>query len=184
MNTVRRVLAISPHLDDAALSAAATLADFVARGADVEVVTLFAGTPHEPLSAVARAFHAKCNLPDTSAVAIRIEEDQAAMNELGARAHHCEFLDAVYRQAPDGGWLCHHDRAMFDDQSIEQGDLLDKISHQVHRLVTALKPDLLLTCAGIGDHVDHRLTTAAALNATTGSSVPILLWEDLPYAIG
>ncbi len=65
MNTQRRVLAISPHLDDAALSAGATLADFAARGANVDVVTLFAGTPHEPLSAVNRAFHAKCGSPRT-----------------------------------------------------------------------------------------------------------------------
>ncbi|MDQ3762492.1 MAG: PIG-L family deacetylase [Actinomycetota bacterium] len=180
-----RVLAISPHLDDAALSAGATLADFAAQGADVEVVTLFAGTPREPLSPVARAFHVKCHLPeDTSAVALRIKEDRAAMNELGARARHREFLDAVYRRGPDGQWLCHHDRAMFDDQPIDQDDLLDEISHQVRYLITIRKPDLVLSCAAVGDHIDHRLTRAAALNTATGASVPILLWEDLPYAIG
>jgi hypothetical protein len=48
VNSVGRVLAISPHLDDAALSVGATLADFSARGADLEVLTLFAGVPREP----------------------------------------------------------------------------------------------------------------------------------------
>ncbi|MGH3829147.1 MAG: PIG-L deacetylase family protein [Pseudonocardiaceae bacterium] len=65
VNSVRRVLAVSPHLDDAALSAGATLADLAARGVDVQVCTLFTGAPHEPLSAVARAFHARCDLPRT-----------------------------------------------------------------------------------------------------------------------
>jgi len=184
VTTVRRVLAISPHLDDAALSAGATLADFAAQGADVEVVTLFAGTPREPLSAIARAFHAACGLPDSSAVSLRVAEDCAAIDELGARPHHGTFLDAVYRRAPDGGWLCHHDRAMFDDQPLDQDDLLIEISHQVRHLVTILNPDLVLTCAAVGGHIDHRLTRAAVLNSVTGSSLPILLWEDLPYAVG
>ncbi|MGH3427279.1 MAG: PIG-L family deacetylase, partial [Mycobacteriales bacterium] len=67
---MRRVLAISPHLDDAALSVGATLAEFSARGTDVEVLTIFAGAPHNPLTDTARAFHAKCGLPpDATAVA-------------------------------------------------------------------------------------------------------------------
>ncbi|MGH3805316.1 MAG: PIG-L deacetylase family protein [Pseudonocardiaceae bacterium] len=183
MNTVRRVLAISPHLDDAALSAGATLADLAARGADVEVCTLFAGAPYEPLSAVARAFHTKCGLPaDASALAWRINEDRAAMDQLGARAHYCGFLDAVYRRALDGVWLCGHDRAMFDDLPLDLDGLLSEVSREVHRILSATKPDLVLTCAAAGDHVDHRLTRAAVLDAAT--KVPILLWEDLPYAIG
>ncbi|MGH3855222.1 MAG: PIG-L deacetylase family protein [Pseudonocardiaceae bacterium] len=183
MNTVRRVLAVSPHLDDAALSAGATLANFAARGADVEVCTLFAGVPCEPLSAVARAFHAKCNLPqDPSAVGLRIEEDRAAMDQLGARAHHCGFLDAIYRHTPDGAWLCGHDRAMFDDLPPGPNGLLSEVSIEVRRILAAIDPDLVLTCAAVGDHIDHRLTRAAVLDS--GTTVPILLWEDLPYAIG
>ncbi|MGH3717705.1 MAG: PIG-L deacetylase family protein [Pseudonocardiaceae bacterium] len=183
MNIVRRVLAFSPHLDDAALSAGATLADFATRGADVEVCTLFAGVPCEPLSVVARAFHTTCDLPqDTSAVARRIEEDRAAMDQLGARAHYCGFLDFIYRRAPDGRPLCGHDQAMFDDLPLEWDGLLGEVSREVGRVVAALAPDLVLTCAAVGDHIDHRLTRAAVLDAVT--TVPILLWEDLPYGIG
>lgn len=183
MNTVRRVLVVSPHLDDAALSVGATLADFAARGADVEVCTLFAGVPCAPLSAVARAFHSKVDLPqDPSAVGLRIKEDRAAMDKLGARAHHCGFLDAIYRRTPDGDWLCGHDRAMFDDLPLGPDDLLSEVCGEVRRVLAAIGPDLVLTCAAVGDHVDHRLTRAAVLDS--GTKVPILLWEDLPYAIG
>lgn len=184
MISVRGVLAISPHLDDAALSVGATLADFSARGADVEVLTLFAGAPHEPLSEVARAFHAKCGLPlDASAVALRRDEDRAAMRELGARAHHRELLDAIYRRAPDGQWLCRHDQAMFDAIPLDQ-DLLDDVFRQVRHVFAAINPDLALTCAAFGDHIDHRLTRAAVLHAAISTKAPILLWEDLPYTIG
>lgn len=103
MSTGQRVLAVSPHLDDAALSVGATLANLAAHGTDVQVVTLFAGVPDEELSTVACAFHVNCRLPaDSSAVALRLDEDLAAMDELGARPHHCGFLDAVYRRASDG----------------------------------------------------------------------------------
>ncbi|MGH3693986.1 MAG: PIG-L deacetylase family protein [Pseudonocardiaceae bacterium] len=113
---MRRIFAVSPHLDDAALSAGATLADFAARGVDVEVLTLFAGSPREGLSEIARGFHAKCGLPlDASAVAARRDEDRAAMRELGAATHHGEFPDAIYRRDPQGNWLCAHERAIFDD---------------------------------------------------------------------
>jgi LmbE family N-acetylglucosaminyl deacetylase len=184
VSSVRRVLAISPHLDDAALSVGATLAGFSMRGADVKVLTLFAGVPHEPLTDVARAFHAKCGLPeDASAVAVRRDEDRAAMHELGAHAHHGEFLDAVYRRAPDGQWLCQHDQAMFDAQPLDE-DLLDDLSSEVRHALHTVDPDLVLTCAAVGDHIDHRLTRAAVLHAATSTTTPILLWEDLPYAIG
>lgn len=106
------------------------------------------------------------------------------MNELGARSHHCEFLDAIYRRTSDSEWLCRHARAMFDDLPFDQDGVHGEVLRQVHRLIAAVNPDLILTCAAIGDHIDHRLTRAAVLNAATSASVPILLWEDLPYAIG
>jgi LmbE family N-acetylglucosaminyl deacetylase len=104
------------------------------------------------------------------------------MHELGAHAHHREFLDAIYRRAPDGQWLCRHDQAMFDAVPLDQ-DLLDKVSREVRHVLHTVDPDLVLTCAAIGDHIDHRLTRAAALHAVT-STEAILLWEDIPYAIG
>lgn len=184
MNSVPRVLAISPHLDDAALSAGATLAELSAQGTHVEVLTLFAGTPNEPLTDVARAFHTKCGLrTDATAVVVRRDEDRAAVHELGAHAHHREFLDAIYRRASDGQWLCRHNQAMFDAQPLDQ-DLLDEISHEIRHNLAVLNPDLVLTCAAIGNHIDHRLTRAAVLHATTGRETQVLLWEDLPYAIG
>ncbi|MGH3835983.1 MAG: PIG-L deacetylase family protein [Pseudonocardiaceae bacterium] len=185
MRSPRRALAISPHLDDAVLSAGATLADYLAAGAEVHVSTLFAGAPREPLSPVAHRFHANCGLPpDGTGVAQRIDEDRAAMNELGgAHPHHLEFLDAVFRRTVDGGWLCRHHRAMFDEQRIDPR-LHAALTDEVRRLLSNLAPELVLTCAAIGGHVDHLLTRAAVRTVATEADLPMLLWEDLPYGVG
>ncbi len=184
MTRPRRVLGVSPHLDDAALSVGATLADHAAAGSDVIVCTLFAGAPREPLSPVARGFHTQCGLAhDASAVAVRIAEDQAAMDELGVRARHCSFLDAVYRRAPDGRWLCRHEQAMFDELPLDQDNLLKELTDEVDRVVATIAPDLVLSCAAIGRHVDHRLTRTAVSQVTGRTGVLMLLWEDLPYAM-
>lgn len=184
MTLPQRVLAISPHLDDAALSAGATLADYAAAGSEVHVCSLFAGVPHEPLSSIARGFHNKCGLPpNASALTVRINEDQEAMEELGVRAHRSGFLDAVYRRGSDDGWLCRHERAMFDDQPLDRDNLLAEIIRDVSSVLASVSPDLVLTCAAVGGHVDHRLTRTAVSQVVRRARVPMLLWEDLPYGV-
>jgi len=179
-----RVLAVSPHLDDAALSVGALLAGLASGEAEVHVVTLFAGPPQEPLSPVARAFHADCGLPgDSTAVEMRHHEDLAAMGVLGARGHHADLLDAVYRRRLDGGWLCDHDRAMFDGMSAAE-DIMAAVSASVERFRALVAPDLILTCAAVGGHTDHLLVRTAVMAIALRTETEAFLWEDLPYAFG
>lgn len=178
-----RVLVVSPHLDDAAMSVGATLHALGGDGTVVEVLTLFAGDPTGELSDAAKHFHDLCGHPhDRSALAARRGEDRVAMEILGAHHHHGGFLDAVYRTNDHGEWLCQHDRAMFaedlppEPQVVE--DLFEVICRAAHRA------DLILTCAANGGHVDHKHTYSAAVAAAQTARVPLLAWEDLPYAIG
>jgi LmbE family N-acetylglucosaminyl deacetylase len=184
MDSHKTVLAISPHLDDAALSIGATLAKWALRGVEVHVCTLFAGTPVEPLSSVARRFHDMCDLPhDASAIALRRQEDLTAMTVLGAQAHHEDFLDAVYRRRSDGRWLCEHERAMFDT-CVKIDPLVRKSAiESIDTLCTLLSPDVILTCAGVGGHIDHQITRDAAVTVGRSSGTQLMLWEDLPYAL-
>jgi LmbE family N-acetylglucosaminyl deacetylase len=180
----RRVLAFSPHLDDAALSVGALLAGLARRGTEVHVVTLFAGAPQESLSPVAHAFHHACRLPhNATAVAVRRHEDLEAMRILGAQAHHAGLLDALYRRSRDGRWSCDHDRAMFDTASAEEG-ILAAVCDSVERFQELVRPDLIITCAAIGGHVDHVLGKTAVTAVAEMTDTRFLLWEDLPYAIG
>lgn len=178
-----RVLAVSPHLDDAVLSAGALLAGLADRGSEVHVATLFAGPPRESLSPVARSFHDKCGLPhDATAVSQRCREDLDAVSVLGAIAHHGRLPDAVYRRRRDGTWLCDHDRAMFAEPSPDD-DIAPEVRASVGSLLEAFAPDLVLTCAAVGGHIDHVLTRTAVTTAAIPMNIEILLWEDLPYAI-
>jgi LmbE family N-acetylglucosaminyl deacetylase len=172
------VLAISPHLDDAALSVGATLAAMAAEGNRVVVCTVFAGSPQPPLSTVAEDLHVGWGL-GADAVLARQSEDIEALAAVSAEALHLGFLDAVYRRHGDG-WLCgSHDSMMSNDLPAEPA-LAEEIERALRRVIAELSPLRILTCAAIGGHVDHRITRTAALSAV--ASRQAFLWEDLPYA--
>lgn len=177
------ILALSPHLDDAVLSAGASLAALALDGARVEIHTLFAGTPQPPLSPVARAFHADCGLHD-DAMNVRRQEDAAAMAAIGAAPDHGDFLEALYRRDAEGAWLCSYDGAVFDAALPPEEALMNALASWIGELCAQFQPQQLLTCAGVGGHVDHRLTREATLQAAATGGLPVLLWEDLPYGVG
>jgi LmbE family N-acetylglucosaminyl deacetylase len=180
---MERILALSPHLDDAVLSAGASFAALVLNGVRVEICTLFAGTPQPPLSPVARAFHADCGLRD-DAMSVRRQEDVVAMAAIGAAPYHLDFLEALYRRDAEGGWLCRYDGAVFDAALPREEALMTALASRIGDLCAISQPQQLLTCAGVGGHVDHRLTRDATLLAASAAGLPVVLWEDLPYGVG
>jgi LmbE family N-acetylglucosaminyl deacetylase len=175
------ILAVSPHLDDAVLSASGRLSGLVERGDAVEVVTLFAGIPQPPYSAPAVFMHGLWGLP-ANPVEQRRAEDRRAHGQIGTRARHADFLDEVYRRAPNGDWLIGDDWKRAEDTGGDEQELRAALAGYVYRLLEARRPDLVMTCAAVGRHVDHRRTRDAVLTAAPVADVPVRLWEDLPYA--
>jgi len=167
-------------LDDAALSAGATLADLAAKDVKVTVLTVFAGLAAPPFSVAATRMHEIWGLPDDP-VSVRRDEDERAIQLLGGEALHGDFPDAIYRRHPDGTWVIRDDG--FPSRSEREDNLLLAIQRWIGDAISALRPDIVLTCAGVGDHVDHRLTRDAVLAAADGTSVDLRLWEDIPYSI-
>lgn len=85
MNTIpgSRIVVLSPHLDDAVLSLGASIADAVVSGADVSIVTAYAGDParqDEPSAWDRRAGFTSSH----EALEARREEDREACTALGA----------------------------------------------------------------------------------------------------
>ncbi|HTI24127.1 MAG TPA: PIG-L family deacetylase [Kutzneria sp.] len=167
-----RILAISPHLDDAVLSAGARLHDLAADGHEVVVLTLFAGFPSPPYSPLAHELHELWGLGNDP-VGARRREDEAALAQLGVTARHAGFLDAVYRPGRSG-WQA-------TDECADDALVRAKLAVAV-RDALAPPPDLVLTAAGIGGHIDHVLTRDAVLAECRDAAVPVELWQDLPYA--
>ncbi|RSM99091.1 PIG-L family deacetylase [Nonomuraea sp. WAC 01424] len=180
-----RLLAISPHLDDAVLSVGAGLAQAAQDGAEVTVFTVFAGIAEPPFSSVAAEFHASWGLsPDQNAPQYRRSEDIAALDHLGVNHRHGRFLDAIYRRSPDGRWLVDRgERPVVHPQPPDSNnELVSAAKDDIKSLIEEYDPTLLVTCVAVGNHVDHEITRDAALLAAEETGVPIRLWQDLPYA--
>jgi LmbE family N-acetylglucosaminyl deacetylase len=95
-----RVVVVSTHLDDAVFSLGATIAHVARRGADVEILTVFAGDPASTVPAavwdVSSGFAS-----EGEAAAARRAEDRAACAIVGARPVWLTFHDGQYRKPRD-----------------------------------------------------------------------------------
>lgn len=178
---MRDVLAISPHLDDAVLSAGGRIADLAAAGMRVTVFTVFAGDPSGPYSALARILHKTWGLA-REPVRQRRAEDRRALDCLQARPIHGTELDAIYRKNGDGGWLVDNGTWPTEHDTKSELELTDRIAATVAEVIATLRPELVLTCASIGGHIDHRHTCDAVRTATAATGTPLQLWTDMPYS--
>lgn len=95
-----RIVVVSPHLDDAALSLGATIARAARAGSQVTVATVFAGDPE--ISAEAGPWDVACGFADArAAVRGRREEDARACAILGATPVWLPFDDVEYEPEHD-----------------------------------------------------------------------------------
>jgi LmbE family N-acetylglucosaminyl deacetylase len=176
---VTKLLAISPHLDDAVLSYGGQLAQLAAVGHQVTVYTVFAGTPDPPYSPLAAYFHELWELTGDP-LAPRRDEDRRALSVLGATPVHGHHLDALYRRDERGAWLLDDVSPM--EYCGEEPGLVADIASVLEKLIGRYAPDQVATCAAIGNHVDHRRARDATMLAAVRAGVPLVLWEDFPYA--
>ena len=170
------VLALSPHLDDAAFSAGATLASFARGGAAVTVATVFTQSHPAPTGFALRCQTDKGVAPEADYLALRREEDWAACAALGAAPVWLDLPEAPHRgyESPEALFAGVHD----GDRRVWR-DVLDRL----RALAAARPPDLVLTCQGLGGHVDHAHVVRAAAAFADDTGVPVAWWRDTPYAI-
>ncbi len=163
------LVAVSPHLDDAAFSAGGTLARHVREGGRVTIVTCFTGNVAAP-TGFALACQLDKGLPaDIDYMALRRAEDERACAAIGATPVHLPFLEAPHRgydSAP----------ALFGPR-LPGDDLADRLAPVLAELVADAA--LILGPLGIGDHVDHHIVRAALTRVADPKR--LLLWEDWPY---
>jgi LmbE family N-acetylglucosaminyl deacetylase len=156
---------VSPHLDDAVLSAWLVLR----RSPRARVVTCFAGLPES--GAVGSWDGA-----GPRAVEARRAEDLRALAMTGSEPVHLDLLDAQYRRGSEPARE-HHPEGAHPDQADEE--------ELVARLAAALEPHLrsadeVWLPAALGGHVDHALTRRAALAAGSEHALRHV-YADLPY---
>lgn len=167
-----RVLAVSPHLDDAVFSLGAHLAWRAARGDDVVVLTCFTASVPEPTGFALRCQTDKGIAPDADYLALRRDEDAEAVRRLGIAAPpvHLPLPEAPHR-GYDGP------EALFAGVRDDDEAAAAVADHLEPHLAPA---EEVLTCQGVGGHVDH-LVVLAALDRL-GAPVSAR-WRDLPYGL-
>lgn len=169
-----RWIYLSPHLDDAVLSAGGWIYDQTRAGNTVEIWTFMCGLPDTTeLSDFARMIHKQWELTTAEEVVrVRRQEDVNAAKILGAQTAHFDFLDCIYRRGKGGEWLY---TGISMDPHPEDADYPSKIAEAIS---ARLKPDdQLLAQFTVGKHVDHVLVRRAA--ELLGR--PLHYVADIPY---
>ena len=172
-----RWIYLSPHLDDAVLSAGGLIYEQTKSRLPVEIWTLLAGYPPDlpetEYSTFAQQQHVQWGFSSArEGIDIRRREDQRAAARVGASILHFDFLDCIYRRGRNGDWLYYE---ITDPPREEDAELP---AHIAKAISVHLMPDDVLVCQlSVGSHVDHILVRKAAemLNRT------LLYDTDIPY---
>jgi len=172
------VIFLSPHLDDAALSCGGLIARLIPDGAEVLVITVFAGFParREP-SALAAQLHARWGDP-ADPVVLRRNEDKKAMELLGADWLHLRYPEAVYR-FEEPSFLYLRSRDLFGSPHPSDSAVVAQIAESVMEICHPGQTEIHAPLA-IGNHVDHQLVRNAAF-ILLRRSFRVTFYEDYPY---
>jgi hypothetical protein len=175
-----RLLLVSPHLDDAALSCAALLA----RSEPVDVMTVFAGQPSPPMrgswDATTGFVHSGESLP------ARLREDDAAFADSPHRPLRLPLHELQYVSGPRSA-LEVRLLASAVERWLADGPGTIAIPAGAGR-----RPGRLADLArrapraapGPNWHVDHLFVRDRVLRLPAARAVPIVLYEELPYLWG
>ena len=174
---------LSPHLDDAVLSCGGTIHRQISAGDEVSVITIFAGeyqgSQPSPFALEQHGYWGNPPLP----MALRRAEDVAALDLLGARFQHLDFLDAVYRAGEPGQWLYPDVEALFGP--LHPDDALGQNGEQglAEQLAGLIPPNhrLIYAPLGVGRHVDHQIVHTAT-RWLREQGCRLAYYEDYPYA--
>ena len=154
-----RWIYLSPHLDDAVLSAGGLIHEQTQSGIPVEIWTFMCGyAPEEAVSPFAQLLHGMWGFSSAEETTrMRREEDKTAAAMVGASVFHFDFLDCIYRRGADGEWLYSD---VFLPPHPEDAAIPAQIAETI---APRLQPDDVLVCQlSIGSHVDHVLVRQGA----------------------
>lgn len=169
-----RWIYISPHLDDAVLSAGGFIFEQTQAGIPVEIWTIVCGYPPPgELTPFAQVMHFQWGTGTAEeTVDLRRAEDVKAAGIVGAKTVHFDLPDCIYRRGPVGEPLYLE---IFVQPKEAEAHLPDEIAETIApRLQT---DDQVICQLGIGGHVDHILVRQAVERLNR----PLWYTADVPY---
>ena len=154
-----RWIYLSPHLDDAVLSAGGLIYEQTQSGIPVEIWTFMCGyAPPGAVSSFAELQHAQWGFSSAEETTrMRRAEDKRATALVGASCVHFDFLDCIYRRGTNDEWLYYD---IFVPPHPEDAGIPAQIAEAIS---TRLQPGDVLVCQlSVGSHVDHVLVRQGA----------------------
>lgn len=179
---------LSPHFDDAVLSAGGKIIELIKRKKNVLIITFFTKGNDKITSQDARKFLQNSGVKCSSELfSKRKKEDAAAAQKIEAKVLHLNFTDALFRNTS----VSDHPSVTpiyptFDD--VFSG-VISELDHPLQLEVITdleqLKAVVSRGCVvyaplGVGKHVDHIICFEAA-RQVFGKRV--IFWEDTPYRV-
>lgn len=184
LNKGDRVLILSPHLDDAVLSAGGFMDRAVKNGVSVVAATIFTADAEfdgEP-SPFVQELHEWWGL-GSRPYEVRCKEDVASVQSLGADYIHGGMLDAIYRKGDDGQFLYASRKAVFSPPSTK-----DPVWEPLRALLAewrrTIRPNVVLCPMTVGRHLDHIVTSQVFRSGYSEWNAEVYLYEDIPYSAG
>jgi len=177
MKRTPRWVFLSPHLDDATLSAGGLIAA-LGSVAPVEVWTIFCGASFQgPYSELAQWLHESSGGSTGRRLSWQRErEDRSACRRLGAQPKHFPWKDSPYRKTKDGDFMYNGDaRTTWHS---DDNPMIESIAANLMRSFQDC--DVVVAPLGIGNHVDHLITRRAAEIANPAS---LLYYAEVPYVV-
>ncbi len=169
---------LSPHLDDVALSVGGLVWELTQAGERVAIWTICAGQPPPgALSPFAESLHARWGTAQFASESRRAEDIESC-TRLGAAYRHFDVPDCIYRRSPLTGLpLYDSEESLWTPVHPHEQGLVQQISASLR---AGFPAGARLVCPlTLGDHVDHRLTRAAAERM----GAPLWFYADYPYVL-
>jgi LmbE family N-acetylglucosaminyl deacetylase len=150
------VVVLSPHLDDAVLSAWSVLRS----SGEVQVVNVCSGLPMadllSPWDRLTGAVNSRTRMLE------RLREDQMALARAGREATALDFPEEQYREGP------------LESEALRRA---------LERIVDVGGVAQVWAPAGLGGHADHVQIRDAAIRLLRDGGPALHLYADLPYAV-
>ena len=173
----KKYIILSPHLDDAVLSAGSLISFLVQQEIELKVVTVFT-EGSQLLSIATKQLLKNANFKDAvKYFQTRRSEDIDALKMLSVNSfEHLGFIDSEWRTLKNGS-------AIYDDSQLatihDQEEMLyNKIVNCFKRIFDTEKNVCIVAPLARGRHIDHQIVR----NAATNVCQKIMYYEDFPYS--
>jgi len=164
---------ISPHLDDAVLSAGGLITYLKDKG-KVKIITIFTKTSAK-ISKPIKEFVRSCNHSNSKDLfREREKEDKKLCHYLKIGYLHLGFSDALWRDGYDSM------KDIFEakiNSTKKEEDLEKSIIKKLKKIIKNTKNTTIFAPLSIGNHIDHRIVNKICRENYTN----VIYWEDYPY---